>query len=303
MLERLVLATRGSKLALAQSEWVRDELCRLHPGLSVELLILKTTGDQVLDKALPQIEGKGLFTKEIEDALLDGRAQLAVHSLKDLPTELPAGLIVAAMPERADPRDVLVCREAGGLDSLPAGALIGTCSPRRSAQLAHHRSDLRFQSLRGNVDTRLRKLVDENLDAIVLAGAGLTRLGLADRITEWLPIEISVPAAGQGIIGIEARPDDAGTLALLSVLNSPVSQVCARAERTTLAALGGGCQHPIGVLAQVAGDTCVIEGVVLGDTGSPYYRARVSGSTAEAELLGRRLAEELLLLGAAALLH
>jgi len=310
--DRLVLATRGSKLALAQSEWVRDELCRLHPGLQVELLILKTTGDKILDTALPEMAGKGLFTREIEEALLDGRAHLAVHSLKDLPTELPEGLTVAAMPERVDPRDVLICREAGrvgasvpdahALDNLPEGALIGTCSPRRAAQLARYRPDLRFQSIRGNVDTRLRKLVDEHLDAIVLAGAGLTRLGMADRITQWLPTDISVPAAGQGIIGIEARADDEMTLGLLAAINSAASQTCAAAERAALAGLGGGCQTPIGLLARVEGETCVVEGVVLGLGGDPCYRARLSGSATDPAALGRRLADELLSQGAAALI-
>ena len=212
------------------------------------------------------------------------------------------------MPERADPRDVLICRvgasgpDAHALDNLPAGALIGTCSPRRAAQLAHVRPDLRFAAIRGNVDTRLRKLVEENLEAIVLAGAGLMRLGLADRITQWLPPEISLPAAGQGIIGVEARSDDAATLSLLSAINSPVAATCAQAERALLAGLGGGCRTPIGVLAQVAGETCTIEGVVLGLEGDPCYRARLSGPAAAAEDVGRRLADTLLKLGAAALL-
>jgi len=314
----LTLATRGSKLALAQSEGVRDELQRCHPGLRVELLILKTKGDRVLDTALPQIEGKGLFTKEIEDALLDGRADLAVHSLKDLPTDLPPGLTVGAMPERPDPRDVLVCRVGGfvpepaagsgtnpptRLGILPAGALVGTCSPRRLAQLAHHRPDLRFAPIRGNVDTRLRKLADENLDAIVLAAAGLVRLGLADRITQFLPPDISLPAPGQGIIGVEARADDTATLRLLAAINSPAAQTCALAERAVLAGLGGGCQTPIGALAQVAGDTCTVEGAVLGDRGEPCVRARLSGPATDPVGVGRRLAEELLAHGAASLIH
>lgn len=302
MRERLVLATRGSKLALAQSEWVRAELCRRHPRLQVELQTFKTAGDKNLETALPQMPGKGLFTREIEEALLDGRAQLAVHSLKDLPTELPEGLVLAAMPVREDPRDVLICREATGLDDLPAGARIGTCSPRRSAQLAHHRPDLQFANLRGNVDTRLRKLQEEGLDAIVLAGAGLTRLGLAERITQWLPVEISVPAAGQGIIGVEARADDPETLALLATINSAASGVCARAERAALAALGGGCQRPIGVLARIEDEACHLIGAVLGMTGSPCCRARVTGSAADPEAAGRELAAELLRLGAAPLL-
>jgi hydroxymethylbilane synthase len=298
----LLLATRGSRLALVQSEWVRDELRRRHPGLQVELLIVKTTGDKILDVALSQIGGKGLFTKEIEEALLAGTAHLAVHSLKDLPTDLPDGLTIAALTERVDPRDVLICREAAGLDGLPPGATLGTSSLRRSAQLAHYRPDLRFQPIRGNVETRLAKLHSENLDAIVLAGAGLLRLGLADRITQWLPGEVSLPAAGQGIIGLETRADDEATRGLLAAIHCPASQVCATAERSALAHLGGGCQTPIGLSARVEGDDCVIEGVVVGLTGTPYYRAEVTGPAAAAAAVGRRLADELLAQGAAALL-
>lgn len=298
MQDKLVLATRGSRLALTQSEWVRDELCRLNPGLQVELLLVKTTGDKVQDVPLQDVGGKGLFTKEIEEALLDGRAQLAVHSLKDLPTDLPEELGLAALTERADPRDVLVCRQAAGLDELPQGSLVGTSSLRRSAQLAHCRPDLRFEPIRGNVETRLAKLMRGEFDAIVLAGAGLLRLGLADRITQWLPTTMSLPAAGQGIIGIETRLDDAATIALLQSINSADSQTCALAERAALAHLGGGCQTPIGLLAQVEGETCTVAGVLAHPSGNPCYRATAHGSTTEAEAVGRRVAEELLAQGA-----
>lgn len=291
---RLVLATRGSRLALAQSEGVRGELCRLHPGLEVELLVLKTRGDKILDVALSQIGGKGLFTREIEEALLDGRAHLAVHSLKDLPTDLPEGLTVGAMPARVDPRDVLVCREVSSLDELPPGALIGTSSLRRSAQLAHYRPDLRFRPIRGNVETRLAKLVSEGFDAIVLAGAGLLRLGLEERATQWLPTAICLPAAGQGIIGVQARAGDTTTLDLLAPLNSAASAVCALAERSALAALGGGCQTPIGLLARLEGESLVVEGALADPSGEPCYRACVSGSAGEARALGAGLAKELL---------
>ncbi len=303
MPERLILATRGSRLALAQSEAVCRQLCDRHPGLRVELLTLKTEGDRVLDRPLSEIPGKGLFTREIELALLDGRAHLAVHSLKDMPVELPEGLVLAAMPRREDPRDVLVCREAKGLDELPPGARIGTGSPRRRAQLAHYRPDLSFSPLRGNVETRLRKLAEEKLDAIVLAGAGLIRLGLADRITRWLSPQVMVPAAGQGIIAVEARSDDVATLGFLAAVDCPLSRACAAAERAALLRLGGGCRVPVGILARVEGDRCTAEGVVLGPAGTPCYRARVSGAAAEAEALGDELAAELLGQGAGALLE
>lgn len=295
--DRLVLATRGSRLALAQSEWVRDELCRLTPGLEVELLLVKTTGDKIQDVPLPEVGGKGLFTKEIEEALLDGRAQFAVHSLKDLPTELPEGLGLVALTDRADPRDVLVCQQAARLEDLPHGARVGTSSLRRSAQLAYYRPDLRFEPIRGNVETRLAKLVREDLDAIVLAGAGLIRLGLSDRVTQWLPTEVSLPAAGQGIVGIEARTDDEATLQLLRTINSPISEICALAERAALARLGGGCQTPIGLLATVDAGVCTVAGVLVHPSGNPCYRATASGPVADAEAIGHQVADELLARG------
>lgn len=283
---------------MAQSGWVRDELCRRNPGLQIELLLVKTTGDKVLDVPLQEVGGKGLFTKEIEEALLEGRAHFAVHSLKDLPTELPEGLALAALTERADPRDVLVCRAATGFDTLLQGALVGTSSLRRSAQLAHHRPDLNFAPIRGNVETRLAKLMRGEFDAIVLAAAGLLRLGLADRITQTLPTAMSLPAAGQGIIGIETRSGDDATIALLQSINSSTSQTCAVAERAALGRLGGGCDTPIGVLAQVHGGICTIEGVLIHPSGNPCYRASARGLTTEAEAIGGSLAEELLAQGA-----
>jgi hydroxymethylbilane synthase len=303
MAQKLVLATRGSRLALVQSEGVRDELCRRNPGLEVELLILKTKGDKILDVTLSQIGGKGLFTREIEEALLDGRADFAVHSLKDLPTDLPDGLALAALTDREDPRDALICREAASLDELPAAARVGTSSLRRSAQLAHHRPDLRFEPLRGNVETRLAKLESEPLDAIVLAAAGLRRLGLADRITQWLPPEVCLPAAGQGIVALEARADDPSTHHILATIHSRVSAICATAERSALAALGGGCQTPIGLWAQSDGTECTIDGVVVGPEGEPYYRAQASGPAEDSREVGRVLAANLLTQGAAALIR
>ena len=284
-------------MALAQAEWVQRELCRLNPGLQVELLVVKTTGDRVQDVPLPQVGAKGLFTKEIEEALLEGRAHLAVHSLKDLPADLPEGLTLAALTERADPRDVLVCREAPGLADLPPGAVVGTSSLRRSAQLLHCRPDLRCEPIRGNVETRLAKLASGAFDAVVLAAAGLLRLGLAERITQWLPTEVSLPAAGQGIIAIEARATDEATLRLLQSINCPDSRVCALAERTALRRLGGGCQTPIGLLARVEQGQCSLEGVLLHSSGNPCYRASARGPVSDAEALGQRVAEELLAQG------
>ncbi len=246
----LRIGTRGSALALRQSEWVASELRRLNPGLEVALAVIKTRGDQIIDRPLTEVGGKGLFVKEIESALLAGDVDLAVHSLKDVPTETPEGLALIAFPPREDPRDVLVCRDASGLADLPPGAQVATSSLRRMAQLKHVRPDLAFVPIRGNVDTRLRKLREGEADAVVLAGAGLVRLGLAEVITEWLSTDLSVPAAGQGILCLEGRADDAWTRALVAPLDSPASRTCAEAERAVVAALEGGCEIPLGVLAQ-----------------------------------------------------
>ena len=302
MARELVLATRRSKLALVQSNAVAAQLRLARPDIAVELRIIKTTGDKILDVALSKIGGKGLFTKEIEAALLSGEADLAVHSLKDLPTDLPQGLALAAMTERVDPRDVLISRDGGGIDDIPEGAVVGTSSLRRSAQLAHYRPDLQFKPIRGNVETRLRKLVDEDLGAIVLAGAGLLRLGLEDRISQWLPPEICLPAAGQGIVAIEVRADDRATSASVAALASEESIACAAAERAALTGLGGGCQTPIGLLARISGDECLLDGVVVGVTGQPYYSARASGPMADASSVGQSLAESLLAQGAGELI-
>ncbi|NSW57527.1 MAG: hydroxymethylbilane synthase [Armatimonadetes bacterium] len=303
MPDRLVLATRGSKLALAQSQLVAEQLSQHAPHLQIELLVVKTTGDKISDGSLSEAGGVGLFAKEVEEALLDGRADFAVHSLKDLPTEMPSGLTLAAMPERADPRDVLVCRDADGIDALPEGAVIGTSSPRRMAQLAHYRPDLRFHPLRGNIDTRLRRLESEGLDAIVLAGAGLLRLGMADRITQWLPLEISLPAAGQGILAVEARADDTRTISALSAIDCRTARVCALVERAALAALGGGCRQPVGVLARVDAGMCQVRGVILEPDGRDCCRACVTGGLDAPEDLGRELARELRQMGATRMLE
>ena len=294
MAERaLIIGTRGSRLALAQAHEVRDRL----QGPS-EVRVIRTSGDRFGDASLRDHAGQGFFTKEIEQALLDGRADFAVHSLKDLPTGLPDGLALAAVTERVDPRDVLVSRSGVALGELPEAATIGTSSLRRSAQLAHFRPDLQFVPIRGNVETRLRKLHSEGLDAIVLAGAGLLRLGLERHVTQWLPTDICLPAAGQGILGLQTRADDDATSRLLAPLACETATVCATAERAALARLGAGCQTPAGFLAQISGDECVLEGVVLGVSGRPRYRERVSGDRDDASALGEGLAERLLATGA-----
>lgn len=302
MARTLVLATRASRLALAQSQWVADQLAQAHSGLAVELLTVRTRGDASPDAPIPTLGEKGLFTREIEQALLDGRAHLAVHSLKDLPTESPEGLAVAAYSERQDPRDVLITRWGSGLDDLAQGAVVATSSLRRSAQLANYRPDLRFVPIRGNVDTRLRKLHEQDLDAIVVAGAGLKRLGLDDRATEWLSPATCLPAPGQGILGIQTRADDEDTVALAQAVASDVSLLCATAERGALEALGGGCRTPAGFLATVAGDELVLEGVIVHPSGRPLFRRRVSGPRASASELGARLGAQLLADGGSALL-
>lgn len=242
---KIRLATRRSALALAQSRWVAAELQRLEPGLEVELIEVVTTGDRIQDVSLSEIGGKGLFVTEVENVLLARGAELAVHSLKDVPSELAEGLVLGAVPEREDPRDVLITAEGSALDDLEAGARVGTNSLRRTLQLGRQRNDLQYKMLRGNVDTRLRKLAAGEYDAIVLAAAGLRRLGLFERPLWPLPIEISVPAVGQGALAIEARADDAATLALLARLNHSQSHACVTAERAFLAALGGDCHTPL----------------------------------------------------------
>ena len=302
MSRRLTLATRGSALALSQSRWVAERLMDAHPGLEVELLTIRTTGDLASEAGAAAREGRGLFTREVEQAVLEGRADLAVHSLKDLPLIGPEGLATPALTERADPRDVLVSRSGACLDELPHGARVGSSSPRRIAQLAHVRPDLHFIPLRGNVDTRLRKLHEEDLDAIVLAGAGLLRLGLEARVTEWLPPEVCVPAPGQGILAVQTRRDDHETAGLAQAVACHASLVCATAERTALGALRGGCRTPAGFLATVQETRCVLQGVVLGITGQPCFRGELTGDVSEAADMGRRLAEQLLAAGAATLL-
>ena len=296
-MERLVIATRGSQLALAQARWVATRLAELSPGLKVDLDIIKTTGDKILDVPLAQVGGKGLFVKKIEDALLAGRAGLAVHSMKDVPSELPAGLMLAAVTSREDARDVLVTRRGQGLDTVPDGGRVGTSSLRRQAQLLALRPDLVMVPVRGNVETRLRKLETENLDAVVLAAAGLNRLGLKD--VKALPLETSLmlPAVGQGALGLECRADDAPTRELISGLNHPPTAQALVAERGFLARLEGGCQVPIAGHAVLEKGIVVLRGLVASLDGRRVVKGEGLAPPDQARAMGEHVAEEILARG------
>jgi hydroxymethylbilane synthase len=301
---RLVIATRKSKLALWQAEHVASLLREAHPGLAVELLPMSTKGDRILDRSLAAIGGKGLFIKELEAALEDGRAHLAVHSMKDVPGELPPDMTLAAMLPRADPRDALITRGAQGLEGLPRGARLGTSSLRRRAQLLASRPDLDVRTLRGNVETRLKRLDDGELDAIVLAAAGLTRLGLQSRIGSLLDPGVSLPAVGQGVIGIECRIDDEAAREAVQALNDPAAHAAVTAERAFSRRLGGSCQSPIAAFAELdPEDRLTLRGLVAEPDGSRLIRDSVAGRAADAEPLGDRLAERVLAAGAGELLE
>ena len=288
----LRIGTRASALARWQAESVRSQLAGL--GVAAELVLIRTSGDRDAEAPLRAMGGKGIFIKELEDALLESRVDLAVHSMKDVPTELPSGLMVAAYCERADVRDALVSRDSLPFERLPAGARVGTGSLRRRAQLLLRRPDLQMVELRGNVDTRLAKVARGDCDAIVLAKAGLERLQMADRITEVLSAEICLPAAGQGAIGVEARANDDEVLESLRRLNHLETQIAVQSERTVLAALEGGCQVPIGVWARQEGPEFVVEACVLAADASESLRVRRAGLSRDAEDLARRVAAALL---------
>jgi hydroxymethylbilane synthase len=298
----LRIGTRGSALALWQANHVADRLRPLAAPRPVELVLIQTTGDRVQDRPLAQIGGDGLFTKEIQRALLAGTADVAVHSLKDLPTLPVDGLVLAAVPLRGPTGDAFVSRRHRAFDALPQGAVIGTSSLRRRAQVLHRRPDLRLVDMRGNVETRLRKLAERDLDSLVLARAGLERLGLADAITEILDPSWMLPAVGQGALGLECRADDRETLGFLAALDDAPSRQAVLAERALLRALGGGCLVPIGAAAAVEGDSLTLRGAVLSPDGRQRVAGQTAGPVAEAEALGRRLADELLAQGARDLL-
>lgn len=287
--ETLRIGSRGSKLALWQAEWVKARL--IGAGHAAEIVIIKTTGDKILDVPLARIGGKGLFTKEIEEALLDGRVDMAVHSLKDLPTTLPEGLAIAAMPQREDPRDVLV---GGTLEGLPDGARVGTGSLRRAAQLRALRPGLVVADIRGNVDTRLRKHKEGQYDALVMASAGLTRLGLQAEIGEYLAPEIFLPAVAQGALAIETRADGGPGWRAASALHDAQAAATVEAERSLLAGLGGGCQVPVGAYATSEGERLLLRAVVVSPDGLRLVRRQLEGNVAQAAQVGVLLAEELL---------
>ena len=296
------IATRKSPLALWQAHFVQSRLQQLYPQLRVELLPMSTKGDKILDSPLAKVGGKGLFVKELEQAILDGDADIAVHSMKDVPVEFPEGLGLTIICERDDPRDAFVSTRFASIAELPAGSRVGTSSLRRQCQLRAQRPDLQVIDLRGNVNSRLAKLDAGEYDAILLAAAGLKRLGLQERISALLPTELSLPANGQGAVGIECRLDDNELLSLLAPLEHPQTRQRVLAERAMNRALQGGCQVPIGAYAELEGDTLWLRGLVGFPDGSRILRAELRGAVGEPEALGQALAEQLLTQGAAELL-
>ncbi len=294
MKKTIKIGTRASLLAVTQSTWVGNRIEEQYPGTTVELVRITTKGDKILDVPLAKVGGKGLFVKEIEDALLDGRVDLAVHSMKDVPTELPPALHVAIVPEREVPVDAFISARYGSIDELPAGAVIGTSSLRRKAQLAALRPDLAIRDLRGNLDTRLRKLEEGQYDAIILAAAGLNRLGMQARITSLFDPARMLPAIGQGALGIELRRDDSELLAGLQFLHHPATATAVAAERAFLFRLEGGCQVPIGAHATLAGATVSLTGLIARVDGSEILRQEMSAAADQAAELGTRLADDLL---------
>jgi len=300
--DEIRLGTRASLLALAQANWVKSRLEESHPGIRVNLVHIRTTGDK-LDVPLLEMGGKGLFVKEIEDALLRGAVDLAVHSAKDLPALIPEGLTLMAFPEREDPRDVLICRDGKRWRDIPAGGRVGTGSLRRRAQLLHLRHDLEIVPLRGNLDTRIKKLSTLNLDAVVMASAGLRRLNWEDQIADYFEPEVMLPAIGQGVLAIEGRRGDERINRLVVSLNHFPTEASLTAERAFLRGLEGGCQVPIAGFAKVESGRLRLAGLVAGVEGHRVIKGRVEGPAAKSEELGKQLAEELLAQGAGDILR
>ena len=300
---RVVIGTRGSRLALWQAEWVQARLQEGSPKLTIDIKRIRTSGDNILDVPLAKIGGKGLFVKEIEEALLRKEIDIAVHSMKDVPSELPPGLAVLCVPAREDPRDAWIGKNGVTLDQLRPGSRVGTSSLRRQAQLLAYRGDLTIEMLRGNLDTRLRKLEEGAFDAIVLAAAGLNRLGWGDQITEVLTPEVCLPAIGQGALGIEARMDDVFVRELLEPLNHQDTQSAVTAERALLARLEGGCQVPIAGHALVVDARLTVRGLVASVDGQQVIRDQEEGPVRDAALLGKALGDRLLQKGAGTILN
>ncbi len=296
--DQLTIGTRGSKLALWQSDYIKARIEQA-TGASVELKIIKTTGDKILDVPLAKVGGKGLFTKELEVELLAGTVDLCVHSMKDVPTELPEGCVIAATPERVDPRDVLVSGPDGfDLETLPQGARLGTSSLRRRSQVMALRPDLQIVDVRGNLDTRMRKAEEGEVDAVILASAGITRMGWSDRITHYIPPEQMVSAVGQGAIGVEIREDDPFMRQVCDILRHAETFTCITAERVVMRTLEGGCQVPIGAYARIEGGELVMDGLVGSVDGTRIVRERVTGSPDDPEALGHAMVARLRGLGA-----
>ena len=288
------IGSRGSQLALWQARHIQSELEQRNTGISVTIKKIKTTGDKILDVPLAKVGGKGLFVKEIEDALLKNEIDIAVHSMKDVPAVLPEGLCIGVVTKREDPRDVLISRDGNGFSHLPSGAHIGTSSLRRISQLLNQRPDLNISPLRGNLDTRIKKLNSGAFDAIVLAAAGILRMGWEEKITEYLPINISLPAIGQGALCIECRKGDSAVLEQISWLGHTETGICIRAERAFLKRLEGGCQVPIGAYATIAGEILEIEGLIASVDGKRMVREKMVTSLDNPEEVGIELAERLL---------
>ncbi|ABK43258.1 hydroxymethylbilane synthase [Magnetococcus marinus MC-1] len=297
------IGTRGSALAVWQAEWVKSQLQAHHPGIIVELELIKTKGDKILDVPLAKVGGKGLFVKELEEAMLDGRVDLAVHSMKDVPAEFPDGLMLGPILKREDPRDALLSIHYQSLAELPQGALIGSSSLRRQSQIKAKRPDLRLDWLRGNVGTRIQKLVEGQFDAIILAAAGVKRLGLTEHVVQYLEPEEMLPAVGQGAVGIEHRVDDARIATLLAPLYHKETHSCVTAERAFLAKLEGGCQVPIAGYATLHEDTLTLRGLVAEVEGGRVVQAQCQGPRADAYRMGQQLATQLLEAGGGAILQ
>jgi len=299
---KLIFATRPSALARWQTQWVISALQEKHPNLTCEEKVITTQGDKILDKPLPEIGGKGLFTQELESELLTGEVHCAVHSLKDLPVENPDGLTVGCIPTRAEVRDALISKNGYTLETLPPGSVIGTSSLRRAAQILSVRTDVATASLRGNVDTRLRKALEGQYDAIILAGAGLTRLGLEENVTQWLSLDVMLPAPGQGALAVQCRADDEETLSLLAALEDAPTRAAVTAERQFLLGLGGGCAVPVAAYAAVSGQRSAISltGLVASVDGKRLIKVTDEG--ANPFDLGKQLANEAISKGASEIL-
>ncbi len=298
MKKKIIIGSRKSELAITQTKWVINQLKKLGLPYEYEIKEIVTKGDKILNVTLSKVGGKGLFVKEIEQALLDGSIDFAVHSMKDMPAEMPTGLMLAAVPEREDPRDCIISKNNLTIDALPKGARVGTSSLRRASQLLAYRSDLQIESIRGNINTRLKKLHDDHLDAIVLAAAGIKRVGWDDKISQYLDVDVCIPAVGQGALGIQVRENDQETIDLLSKINHPPTKTVVTAERAFLHRLEGGCQVPIGAYASLDGEDIYLVGIVASADGKQVVKAEGTVKKEDAEKLGISVAEQCIANGA-----